>query len=239
MKLQNYDVSRVAVLILNKTEINLLKTNIMAEIKIEKKKPIWPWILLVAVILALLYFFFLNNDNDDVDDVSDNDIEMVTDDVNVQTDNSIDDNTIMLSERAASKISEYTTYISDESKMGIDHEYSNGALLELIDATEAVANSWDVNIDADLEEARANATSVLEDPLEVDHADKIRNSGSIIAMAIAKIQVQKFPNMNDSAAELQNSVMDIVPGTKTLEQKEAVKRFFDQAGEILMNMKNR
>lgn len=33
----------------------------MAEIKIEKKKPIWPWIVVVLLIAALVYFVFLRN----------------------------------------------------------------------------------------------------------------------------------------------------------------------------------
>lgn len=31
----------------------------MAEIGVEKKKPVWPWIILVLVILVILYFLFL------------------------------------------------------------------------------------------------------------------------------------------------------------------------------------
>ena len=38
----------------------------MAEIKIEKKKPIWPWILLILVLAAVLYYF-MNQDTDDDD----------------------------------------------------------------------------------------------------------------------------------------------------------------------------
>nr|WP_294779676.1 hypothetical protein [uncultured Flavobacterium sp.] len=34
----------------------------MAEIKIEKKKPIWPWIVAVLLIGALVYFVFLRDD---------------------------------------------------------------------------------------------------------------------------------------------------------------------------------
>lgn len=30
----------------------------MAEIKIEKKKPVWPWIALLLVIAALIYYIF-------------------------------------------------------------------------------------------------------------------------------------------------------------------------------------
>ncbi len=35
----------------------------MAEIKIEKKKPVWPWILLVLLILVGVYVFWTYNDN--------------------------------------------------------------------------------------------------------------------------------------------------------------------------------
>ncbi|GAA3747553.1 hypothetical protein GCM10022422_35130 [Flavobacterium ginsengisoli] len=33
----------------------------MAEIKIEKKKPIWPWIVAVLLISALVYYVFLKD----------------------------------------------------------------------------------------------------------------------------------------------------------------------------------
>jgi hypothetical protein len=35
----------------------------MAEIKIEKKKPVWPWIVAILLVAALVYFVFLR-DND-------------------------------------------------------------------------------------------------------------------------------------------------------------------------------
>ena len=54
----------------------------MAEIKIEKKKPIWPWILLIAIIILgiLFYVFAYNDTTDDVDTIDDtNDIEELND----------------------------------------------------------------------------------------------------------------------------------------------------------------
>lgn len=33
----------------------------MAEIKIEKKKPVWPWILLILGLIALVYFLFFRD----------------------------------------------------------------------------------------------------------------------------------------------------------------------------------
>ncbi len=40
----------------------------MAEIKIEKKKPIWPWILLGLIILAVIVYFVIADNGDDDDD---------------------------------------------------------------------------------------------------------------------------------------------------------------------------
>jgi hypothetical protein len=33
----------------------------MAEIKIEKKKPMWPWVLVVAIIVGLIIYFLVYN----------------------------------------------------------------------------------------------------------------------------------------------------------------------------------
>lgn len=35
----------------------------MAEIKIEKKAPIWPWILGILIIAGLVYYFVVRNDD--------------------------------------------------------------------------------------------------------------------------------------------------------------------------------
>jgi len=51
----------------------------MAEIKITKKAPIWPWILLLLIIVAGLFFLFFygNTEEDDLDD-NNTEIEEVT-----------------------------------------------------------------------------------------------------------------------------------------------------------------
>lgn len=48
----------------------------MAEIKIEKKKPIWPWIIAVLLIAALVYYVFLREDH--VQDPNRTEIENTT-----------------------------------------------------------------------------------------------------------------------------------------------------------------
>jgi hypothetical protein len=46
----------------------------MAEIKIEKKKPVWPWILLVLILAAVIYFFVFRDkeaEQDVIEEVQD------------------------------------------------------------------------------------------------------------------------------------------------------------------------
>jgi len=59
----------------------------MAEIKIRKKKPVWPWILLVIIlaILAFLYFYGSMAENDDNEIDETDDIALIHENSNVNT----------------------------------------------------------------------------------------------------------------------------------------------------------
>ncbi len=192
----------------------------MAEIKIKKKQPIWPWLLLLAGILAGLYYFFVYDENDAIVDKK----ELVTKD------------TTAMPTVADEKVAEYNQFIADNSEMDLDHEFSNNALLKLIAATEAVANSVNVDINADLDAARADADYITKDPMEGNHADKIKSAGAIIVQALTKVQTQKFENLSTELSDVKSSVNKIQNETLTLEQKAAVKDFFKRAGELLTNM---
>ncbi len=47
----------------------------MAEIKISKKAPIWPWILLVLIVIAGLFFLFFYGDAEEDEFTDDNTTE--------------------------------------------------------------------------------------------------------------------------------------------------------------------
>lgn len=42
----------------------------MAEIKIEKKKPLWPWIIAILLISAVAYYVFIIKDDETRTDMS-------------------------------------------------------------------------------------------------------------------------------------------------------------------------
>ncbi|GGF22282.1 hypothetical protein [Flavobacterium limi] len=50
----------------------------MAEIKIEKKKPVWPWIVAILLIFGLVYYVFLRDDESQIDNSNNVEIENTT-----------------------------------------------------------------------------------------------------------------------------------------------------------------
>tara|TARA_R100000935_G_scaffold12549_1_gene24920 strand:+ start:2002 stop:2214 length:213 start_codon:yes stop_codon:yes gene_type:complete len=50
----------------------------MAEIKITKKAPIWPWVLLIIIIIAGLFFLFFYGNTEDTDTEENTEFEEVT-----------------------------------------------------------------------------------------------------------------------------------------------------------------
>lgn len=208
----------------------------MAEIEIKKKQPVWPWILLAIIILAVLYFLFAGND-DQTDDVMESTRTETT--TTSQKDHQAYNDSIAKYEASDSDIDSYLTYIGDNEKMGMDHEYSNGALTKLIDATKSLGNSLNVDVNADFDSAKEDAASLTEDPYKLDHADKIRDAGRIIVNALKKIQSEKFPDLQANTNEVENALTAIKPATKTLDQKDEVRNFFQKAGDLLTKMKNR
>ena len=194
----------------------------MAEIKIEKKKSIWPWILLVLVAFGLIWYFFMRNpDNKVVED------EIVTEEVVVLDDPNVG---------AVSAIAAYSAYIGDTSKMGVDHEYSKGALVHLIDATQEKADMLNVDLNADLEKARNKAYEITENSNDLDHADLIKDAGKIITSALTTLQKAEFPNLAPDVAKVDAAVSAIKKSDKTLDQKEVVNNFFKSAESLLLKM---
>ena len=88
----------------------------MAEIKIEKKKSVLPWLLLVLGLLAATWFFFFRDDKKETMETANNSAL-----INVHENNST--------------VAAYVTFInSDTNTMSLDHAYSSEALIKLTDA---------------------------------------------------------------------------------------------------------
>lgn len=197
----------------------------MAEIKIEQKKPVWPWILLAVVVVGLIIWWVAADDDDD---------RIMTDDTTQVQDG---DRNSMSGERP----DEVNTYVMifDERNMGemsLDHDFTNDALTKLIDAVRAQAAQDEYNVKADLDQAREYADQVSRDPYETTHADNIRKAAESIARALQNMQQANYPNLKNEAQQVQDAAMAIKPGVLTLDQKNEVKTFFRKSADLLDKM---
>lgn len=199
----------------------------MAEIKIERKKQVWPWVLAGLVIAALLIYFLVYRDNDKNKEAI------------AEADYIINANQAKhLGEKENNgAVAAYVNFVvSNKEKMSLDHAYTNEALLKLIEATNAKANEVGYEVQADLEQVKEYANMITADPYETTHADNIRKAADILSNVLQNIQKAKFPGLTEEAKELKNASESIKPAVLSLEQKDAVRNFFAKASDLLQKM---
>lgn len=203
----------------------------MAEIKIEEKKTIWPWVLVGLLLLALLLYFVLRNN--DEDDLAAQTMQNTTSQAALQ-----DTNTTvgMTGDYTSGSVEDYMAYINAVQPMGLDHNYTNGALMRLANAIQAKAQMVGYNVQADIDQAKQLADKIQKDPLATTHANSIRDAAGILATTMHNMQQAKFPNLSNEAQQVKNAAQSIDPDVLTLEQKEEVKTFFERSGDLLQKM---
>jgi hypothetical protein len=199
----------------------------MAEIKIERKKQIWPWLLVGLVIAALLVYFLVFRDNG-------KSTEAVTEADYITNTNEPD----LFGEKENNDVvAAYINFVeNNKEKMSLDHAYTNEALLKLIEATNAKANEVGYEVRADLEKVKEYAKMITKDPFETTHADNIRKADDIITNVLQNIQKAKYQGLADEVEALRSASESIKPGVLTLEQKDAVKNYFAKASDLLQKM---
>lgn len=191
----------------------------MAEIKIEKKKAVWPWLLLALGVIALLvYFLVFRNKAQTVAEAP-----MIPPLVEVNENNGT--------------VSAYVNFIqADTSIMTLDHTYSSKALVMLVDATRAMAGAIEFDVKGDLDRAKECADAITAEPLATTHADSLRKAADIVAVVLQNMQQAKYPSLSAEAGEVSAAAASIRPEVLTLEQRDAVKNFFGKSAALLQKM---
>ncbi|MBE0663130.1 MAG: hypothetical protein IH597_11770 [Bacteroidales bacterium] len=199
----------------------------MAEIKIEQKKQGWLWIIAGLVVAALLIYFLVFHDSDrNTEAVSDADYISNTNEPapsGVNGDNGA--------------VATYVTFVeNNKENMGLHHDYTNEALLKLIEATNAKANEVGYEVRADMETVKEYANRITNDSHETTHADNIRKAADILSDVLQNIQQAEYPDLADDVEELKSASTSIKPGVLVLDQKDAVKHYFAEASDLLQKM---
>jgi len=198
----------------------------MAEIKVEKKKPVWPWILAAIIIAALVYFLFFRDKEAE---------QTVIEETETTVYDTEEDTTGTTSNN--STVGEYVTFIdNNEQKMGLDHEFTNEAFAKLIEATKAKAEDVNYDITRDMEQVQQYTDKITNDPYETTHAASISKAATALASTLQGIQQKAFNDLSGEATDVMDAANAIDPDKLTLDQKDAVNAFFDKAAALLEKM---
>lgn len=200
----------------------------MAEIKIEQKKQVWPWLLVGLVIAALLIYFLMFRDNDNVT-ASD----VVTENYASDT---IKSNLLDVKENN-SAVAAFISFVeNDTNRVSLNHAYTNEAFLKLSAATNSMAEEIGYDVRADLEKVNESTLLITNEKFESSKAKNIRNATDISTTSLQNMQLAKYPDLSNEAEELKLASAAIDPMATTLEQKDAVKNYFAKAADLLKKM---
>ncbi len=200
----------------------------MAEIKIEKKSaPIWPWVLVALAVVALLIYLFSsgdeNNERDEMTEVTTSDSSYAS-----STHEVSENNTAVLA---------FVSFIRDDpDQMGLDHEFTNEALLRLTNATNAMAEKVGYNAQQDMTQVRTHTQKITSDPFETTHANSIREAAGILAQSLKNIQQKAFSGLASDADGVKSAAAGIKGNVLTLDQKGEIKSFFRKSADLLEKM---
>jgi len=219
----------------------------MAQIRIEEKKntSILPYILglLLLGLVAWGAFAFLDDEDNDSALLDQEEIEaplaeMATE-ITGQPDGTytdLDKDDIEVYRESFAKFMTYTTDMKGE--MGLDHEFSHNALTYLAEATENIADAYDVDITDNTSRAKQLADEITVDPMATNHAEKIRMAAINITETLERVNTTVMNNKaTNSLVDLRKEAQAINGGTLTLNQKEDVRGFFRAARAVLAEMK--
>ena len=214
----------------------------MAEIKIEKKKPIWPWILLILLILGVIaYFVYANNDDDYQDDnVDDVRNEQVMDTIGRPMTEGGVQNPDGSYGSAYDNYQAFEGSITDSTRIAVDSSYTKKAFANL--AKLVVKKADENNIEdspalTDLREFSVLIIGIAKTSTNMDNFKNFKTACDKVAKVLGDIQEKNYPNLKQQTSELKQMADDISASVPMAEQQQKMTAFLHKTRDILQAMR--
>ncbi len=205
----------------------------MAEIKIEQKTPIIPWLLgllLIAAIATGVYFAFQVGDEEDKEAI------VMADEI---PENEILPEESMETNNLPAEINDFVLFANEEKQyadgeMEIHHQYTSDAIRKMSSALVVLADkkgmTQQMNVQDLSTKLNTAADQIQENWKETNHADHIRNAFLQVSGALNQLT---DGSTNES---LKQAAKDIDPNKLTLDQKAEVKKFIDKTASVMKQL---
>lgn len=208
----------------------------MAEIKVEKKKPIWPWIVGILAVLLIIFLLFMFMDDEGTDeDIEERDqqVEEAIDPYEETTDGRDYD-------YPQNAIGQYLYYVEEEyeeREIEENQEYPQEAMHKLAAAVEEKIRDHKDEPNQELEElVDSDTAATAQNQMSVE---EIEEKGRIVLDGFIHLQEIFYEDLDDEIQELQSDFQEIAQTMEGEERAEAVTGFYRQAAEVLREMSGR
>jgi len=211
----------------------------MAEIKIEKKSPIWPWILLAIALIAVVVYFVYGKEDTSVYD----------DDMNNEAIDTISNNDSYNDEYQSTApyidstraVVEFENSIIDSTRIGVDSSYTKTAITNLAKVVAMKADELNVKPSIALDNLKflsdqSSETIDTEIPKEADVYNDFQKVSKDIVTVLESIQTENYPSLKKEVLELKQTSSKIDTNIATKEQQTTIQNFFSKAKEVVNSM---
>ncbi|MCK0125073.1 hypothetical protein MWU76_11735 [Gelidibacter sp. F2691] len=212
----------------------------MAEIKIEKKKPVWPWVILILVVLGIIAYFVYAND-EDINDDFDDDItnEQVIDTTNTQS--SYDSYNTGTTNSSYDQFTAYDQSIADSTRVAVDSSYTKKAFANLTKAVVQKAdenNIEDSEALTDLRNFSSLITSISTTTKDTKGFKNFKTASDKVVKVMEDIQKKAYPSLQTQVADLKKTAAKVDGSVMMNKQQEQLYAFLRQSRDVLQMMNN-
>lgn len=215
----------------------------MAEIKIEKKKPVWPWVIVILILLVLIFFFwyYYDSENSSRDTlIMENDSIVQLEENDIFNNRVIDSTTLYTGSygtiRREESIADYLKYVDNNDRTSTNEGYYRTAFFKLITAAKREAEINNVDVTSNIASAMKNAEMLTNDPEITKTSDKIRAAAEDVSKALKSIQQEKFDGLSNEADAVATAANKIEAKGESSQQQQNIDAFFDKAAILLQKM---
>lgn len=208
----------------------------MAEIKIEKKSPIWPWILLAIALIAVVVYFVYEKDDATIydDDINNETIDTIS------NNNSYEESTAPYIDSTRAVV-EFENSIIDSTRIGVDSSYTKTAITNLAKVVAMKADELNIKPSMALDNLKflsdqSIETTDTEIPKEADVFNDFQKVSKDIVTVLESIQTENYPSLEEEVLELKQTSSKIDTNIATKEQQTTIQNFFSKAKEVVKSM---
>jgi hypothetical protein len=216
----------------------------MADIRTQRTRPLWPWVIAGLVLLAIILWLILGRgDRAPATDPLVGDPAPTAVDPAVPPPPAAEPDpapaTVAGAPAPVNQFLSYTQELRARPAVEITHEHTAEGLRHLADALAAMAQRDQIVV-AEIEEQvsvlRKHADALQQEPEAARHPAHAREAmlGAVKLMEV--LQTQRYPQLEQEVAQARNAATDIQAGVQLPEQADDVQRFFNRSAQVVHGM---